>query len=138
MIIHDVDRDGNCGYRVLSYLLTGTEDFHWIIRLKVMDHIAKNGDKIRGIWTVSVKLDFQRRYHQIANKTHPQPVNEKHWAGNNDFCGFSSLVNINIFSNIEGTSRWAPHIKDDGYDKEDSALFIVHVNDNHFMAVVGI
>jgi hypothetical protein len=135
--LRDVKRDGNCGYRALSYLLTGTEEFHWVIRLKVMSHIAENGDKIRGIWTVAVKEEFQKRYQQLADKR-PRGVADDHWAGNNDFCGFASLTNINVFVNSEKTEKWVPHIKDEGWNETDPAFFIHHINRNHFMAVDGI
>ena len=34
-------------------------------------------------------------------------------------------------------SRWIPNIKDSGYVKEDSVLFIDHVNNDHYMAIIN-
>uniref|UniRef100_A0A914QW11 OTU domain-containing protein n=1 Tax=Panagrolaimus davidi TaxID=227884 RepID=A0A914QW11_9BILA len=135
--LRDVKPDGNCGYRVLSYLLTGTENFHWIIRLKVMDHVAKNGDKILGISDVVTKQEFQTKFQNLSGRR-PGPVGEYYYAGNNDFCGFASWVNIDVFVNSKNTERWAPHIKDEGRNETDPALYIHHINQNHFMAIDGI
>jgi hypothetical protein len=43
--IHKIDGDGNCGFRAVSYLLTGTQKYHWQLRLIATNELAVNGEK---------------------------------------------------------------------------------------------
>uniref|UniRef100_A0AC35G0W5 OTU domain-containing protein n=1 Tax=Panagrolaimus sp. PS1159 TaxID=55785 RepID=A0AC35G0W5_9BILA len=54
--ISDCEGDGNCGYRAISKLLTGREDFHWRIRHKTYEHILKHGVDITGMLKRDVEL----------------------------------------------------------------------------------
>ena len=39
--------DGNCFYRCISYCVTGSQDFHFNIRQKLVSHMRMNGDVMR-------------------------------------------------------------------------------------------
>lgn len=38
----DTEKDGNCGFRALSFVITGTQHWYGKLRTAICDHIMKN------------------------------------------------------------------------------------------------
>ena len=45
---HKTFPDGNCFFRCISYILTGSEEFHIIVRNKVVEHMSEISENIKG------------------------------------------------------------------------------------------
>uniref|UniRef100_A0A914PCH5 OTU domain-containing protein n=1 Tax=Panagrolaimus davidi TaxID=227884 RepID=A0A914PCH5_9BILA len=138
----DVRGDGNCGYRALSYLLTGSQDFHWQIRMRVMEHVVQN-HKMFWMEGADGYPAYVSSYNTLVKYPKARGVQRKHWASDIDFLGFARLANINVYlynppDRQYNYSRCFPLIKEGKWDKEDGAFFVEWVNENHFIPIVGV
>lgn len=43
-VIAQIRGDGNCGFRAISYLLTGTQNYHWLLRRVATSELAYNNE----------------------------------------------------------------------------------------------
>uniref|UniRef100_A0A7E4VE13 OTU domain-containing protein n=1 Tax=Panagrellus redivivus TaxID=6233 RepID=A0A7E4VE13_PANRE len=91
---HDVDGDGNCGFRALSYALTGCEDNHKLIREKVAnyvyyDHAPKRFYKAH---PTAKTNSMMKQY------TAKSPLDKARWMSTSDMVAAACLLGVNILS----------------------------------------
>jgi hypothetical protein len=53
LAMHDVANDGNCFYRALAVVMTGTQDAHHSIRQSIADYVESRGNILGGIINAS-------------------------------------------------------------------------------------
>uniref|UniRef100_A0A914QFG7 OTU domain-containing protein n=1 Tax=Panagrolaimus davidi TaxID=227884 RepID=A0A914QFG7_9BILA len=75
--------DGNCGYRAISILLTGVEDYYWDIRIKIYEYIISEVENIWGIKSHEKINEFKQKLEKIS-KMSQKAVSEKFWCANED------------------------------------------------------
>ncbi|PAV74306.1 hypothetical protein WR25_23555 [Diploscapter pachys] len=76
--IKEVQGDGSCLFRAISYLIYGGEDFHEVVRKNCMDHMAKNRDHFEPFITEDFETYIARkRCHNVhGNHVEIQAISE--------------------------------------------------------------
>uniref|UniRef100_A0A914YK64 OTU domain-containing protein n=1 Tax=Panagrolaimus superbus TaxID=310955 RepID=A0A914YK64_9BILA len=132
--------DGNCGYRSLSTLLTGVEDYHWHIRLKIYEYISYNGENIYGIRSAELAREYYVKYQHLLNVP-PQPVNQDLYAGNDDFYALADMLECNIYTYTPDPLPSYPnvnsHFKDNIKINGAPTLFLMYLNNNHYEPIIS-
>uniref|UniRef100_A0A914QC94 OTU domain-containing protein n=1 Tax=Panagrolaimus davidi TaxID=227884 RepID=A0A914QC94_9BILA len=135
----DTRGDGNCGHRSFSKLLTGVEDYHWHIRLKIYEYIAANARRIFGIKSANLGEQACSRLVQL-NQIAPQPVGQNLYAGNDDLWALAEMLECNIYTYVpEAHPAYPalnPYFKNNKKIKGAPTLFLLYINSNHFEPIV--
>ena len=128
----DIESDGNCFFRAISYLISGSQDSHHIIREKICEIL----DKYFAL--LNVERTYSSDHHMRDNGV---------WASENEILACASLLNVPIylFSSFASTalkswSKFAPHTSIPSVLPPlfNSALYLDHQNGNHFVPVFDV
>ncbi|KAE9547341.1 hypothetical protein FO519_009446 [Halicephalobus sp. NKZ332] len=89
---HDVLADGNCGYRALSYALSGSENGHLELRRRICDHIIRNELPILSTMYPDGIEEAKERRELKPNI----PVTQEYWMSTVDIFAASDMLEVNI------------------------------------------
>uniref|UniRef100_A0AC35G260 OTU domain-containing protein n=2 Tax=Panagrolaimus sp. PS1159 TaxID=55785 RepID=A0AC35G260_9BILA len=133
--------DGNCGYRAISILLTGVEDYFWKIRIKIYDHIVVNGHRIWGIGSQEQKIKFYKKLERILKMKKPTAVDLEFWCKNEDLYALADLFECNVYTYSPNPLSNYPnitgHYKNGEKIPHSPTLFLMWINNNHFEPILG-
>uniref|UniRef100_A0A914QHG6 OTU domain-containing protein n=1 Tax=Panagrolaimus davidi TaxID=227884 RepID=A0A914QHG6_9BILA len=130
---YDPDGDGNCGFRALSYLLFGTEDYHWIIRTVITWWRVQRGDG-----------EAVKSWAKIKDKSPFSTLKDKSlWMSDEDMIAFAKIFCCNILlytSQGVPSARWRCYSNSDTYNwiqKPDLPSLCLSLPGNHYYAVTA-
>uniref|UniRef100_A0AC34Q6R3 OTU domain-containing protein n=1 Tax=Panagrolaimus sp. JU765 TaxID=591449 RepID=A0AC34Q6R3_9BILA len=142
--IHAVDADGNCGFRCLSYIITGKQDYHREIRRYVLEKFKKRDmPRYTSFWgdTINQRIKIHESALQISETQCCVP--QSHWMNDGDLQAFASLVNVNI-----ALAVYQPHLQypwifiestlvsENGHLDPNLPTFLLdHTSNNHFNVI---
>jgi hypothetical protein len=125
----EIRGDGNCGYRSLSYILTGTQDNHVKIRKDILKHLEKAlfankdwcGKELRDLYGKSAHSPIKstgvygiqglEEHIKVAREPSRGPEENDKWMTNIDILAAAKLYNMNIIvcERHQDTCRWHIH-----------------------------
>ena len=86
-ILHKITGDGNCLFRALSYIITGRQVYHNVIRNKILDHMSSIGNLLLPYMRMSLNDYFQ------SSGMHQEGV----WGTDIEIFGACSLLATDIY-----------------------------------------
>ena len=133
--------DGNCMFRSLSYIVSGSEDHHLAVRAKIMQHmkaIPSGSDVAHRLVQHMKGYDVSiASINDYLHKTHME--NQCVWGRDIELLTFAHLTNTSVFAyNVPNKTweRYGPDIidKDKPFNSAAQAVYLKHTHD-HFMVV---
>ena len=130
---HSIQRDGNCLFRALSYIVTGRQTDHHILRSKVIEHMK----------TIEVYLLPHMKCSLENYLQKSQMRSSGTWGTDIEIFAAASLLSTDIFvyTNVHNVYRWQLFSKkmlDGSLPENDSPIYIEHVNGVHYDVVLDI
>ena len=129
---YQVDMDGNCFFRCISYILTGSEDYHETIRGHVVDHMSKIQEKVKGYLN-----------------NHPQTYISQSgiekdgiWATDSEIMTTANMLDCDIMVYTQrghATKKWLPYPASFSLLKtSDKNIYLDNVGGNHYDVVTAV
>ena len=105
--IKRIQGDGNCMFRSLSYLVTGSQDQHFDIRTKIVQHMSAIESDILGqIKSHSGYADC----HSVAEYVQKTKMDrDGSWGTGTEMVCFAHLTNTCVFSYLQELDYWERH-----------------------------
>ena len=147
-IIKEIENDGNCFYRSISYYYRNREDDHAEFRELITSYIINNPDdyvfavadedvNIEGVLDQEIIYEKKKEYiinfARIASK-------DKEWAGNIEIATACILLNCNINMytlNETGYSLFLQYNSERGEQQENiENINILYIDENHFNLLI--
>ena len=139
--IKDMSMDGNCLFRSLSYLITGSVRQHMAVRSAILEHMVNIGHFLLGRHIPERFTSVQ----QYIEETGMDKFGE--WGTNIEMSTLAHLLQTTIYSFVERPGYWTvftPNGVDvtisgyyHVYDRTKMSMYINHPRD-HFQVVCGI
>jgi hypothetical protein len=106
--------DGNCGFRSISWAMTGTERNHKEIRLDVIEYLEESlyqynlGADGNDWWLIFKDADAVKKHVMEKKEIAANASETEKWAENLDFLAASKMFKINIIvcDKVGETFRW--------------------------------
>ncbi|XP_062573153.1 uncharacterized protein LOC134235086, partial [Saccostrea cucullata] len=127
----DIERDGNCFFRAISFSLTNSENHHKQIREAVCQHLLKNEIEFQQFMRTEGSL---RSYLLSSNMTH-----EGIWATELEILAVAHMLNVDIYTYSD--MRW---LQFSGHDlcaesvNHRGAIYLYHREQNHYDVVLQV
>ena len=126
--IIDVNNDGNCFYRVMSYFLHNNENQHSIIRKEIYDKASEN--QKNNPQKIEILENNSLSKTQYINKM----KEDGFYAGDLEISIASKIFNINIATYRPASSTTLSFINyfsnDENYNRD--LLILIYINNNHY------
>lgn len=87
--VQDILGDGNCFFRAVSFSLTNSEDFHYILRRAVCQHMIKNNDLFESFLNDEQSIDDHLQGSKMSQ--------EGTWATEVEIFATAHLLNTDIY-----------------------------------------
>ena len=125
--------DGNCLFRALSYIVTGRQIYHNILRSKVIEQMT----------TIEVNLLPHMNCSSENYLQKSQLRNPGTWGTDIEIFAAASLLSTDLFvyTNVDNVYRWqlfSRKMLDGSLPENDSAIYIEHVNGVHYDVVLDV
>ncbi|XP_062571568.1 uncharacterized protein LOC134233602 [Saccostrea cucullata] len=129
---HEVYEDGNCFFRAISFILTNSEDYHYIIRSAVCKHLLENEAAFKpflrtGENTVEDHLSVSSM------------VQNGKWATELEILAVCHMINGDIYTYTR--NHWLKY----SFEKEsplmkrrNGAMYLNHQSQNHYNVVLDV
>ncbi len=137
LTIQRISGDGNCFYRSICYILTGSEDEHLVVRRAIVSHMITIGDNLTGHLGIGVEQ-------YISNNS---VENGGVWATETEMLATSSLLKADIYSYVpnetstDGTwLRIHPRLMEPSLSEEAVSKRGIYIRNptNHFEVVLSV
>ena len=129
--IHKTKEDGNCYFRAISYVLTGSEDSHGLIRHKIVNHMSNDiNEKLNDYLKQSVN-DYPRESSMNSNGT---------WATDAEMMATASLLGIDIVvhSKVADRMEWLRYTTSFSNERtRDFAIYLQNISE-HINLVISV
>ena len=129
--IHKTKEDGNCYFRAISYVLTGSEDSHGLIRQKIVNHMSNDiNEKFNDYLNQSVN-DYLRESSMNSNGT---------WATDAEMMATASLLGIDIVvhSKVADRMEWLRYPTSFSNERtRDFAIYLQNISE-HINRVISV
>ena len=127
---HKTDGDGNCYFRAMSFILTGTEDYHVQLRDSVVGHMAVIDGKLKDYLNQNVN-DY------VATSG---MCNDGVWATDAEITATANLlgVDITIYGKYGKEMRWLTYPASFSLSSTTPQAFYLEHTGNHFNGVLGV
>ncbi|XP_062606870.1 uncharacterized protein LOC134268630 [Saccostrea cucullata] len=129
----EIQRDGNCFFRAVSFCLTGVEDYHYAIRLAVCLHLLHN----------SILFESFVRCAESSVENHlalTDMSKDGTWATELEILALCHLLSTDVHTYTE--NRWVRYsrqmIQSTTNDQSSGAIYLDHKNQNHYDVVVTV
>ena len=130
MKTQDIDMDGNCFFRSISYILTGDQGEHMTVRNRIVDHMYK----------IRNELDGYGGEHLTDEYLSTMRLDGK-WAKSVEIMAAESLLGHDIVSYTKrGNSKtWLTYPASFSIQNlSASALYIDNLNESHYVVVISV
>jgi hypothetical protein len=128
--VHKTKGDGNCYFRCISYVLSGTEENHKIIRTQIVQHMR----------SISSSLESYLSQNMENYLDDSGMENNSVWATEAETFATASLLetDIVIYAQHGNKHSWLPYTASLTLSvKTIYALFLVNMNNDHFNVVIS-
>ncbi|XP_071965644.1 uncharacterized protein [Antedon mediterranea] len=133
--ITNITGDGNCFYRAISYIISGTEDNHFLLRRAITNHLLETGDLFINT--------FSHEYRSVKEYVLKKRVMDNGtWASNTEISAMANLLNTDIYSFNDHFLTWQlfsakkPGRIDDV--TTDNGIYILYTMNVHFNVVESV
>ena len=131
MKTQDIDMDGNCFYRSISYILTGDQGEHMTVRNRIVDHMYK----------IRNELDGYGGEHLTDEYLSTMRLDGVKWAKSVEIMAAANLLGHDIVSYTKrGNSKtWLTYPASFSIQNlSASALYIDNLNESHYVVVISV
>ena len=130
--IKHVIGDGNCFFRAVSYIISGTESNHIHLRKATVKHLLETND----LFSNTLSHEF-RTVQEYVFKERVMDIGT--WASNTEISCVANLVNTDVYSFNDQLLTWQMYsAKNPGRINEvttERGIYILYTNGNHFDVV---
>ncbi|XP_041461153.1 OTU domain-containing protein 4-like [Lytechinus variegatus] len=98
--VKDIEDDGNCFYRAISFALTGSEEYHLIIRQAILTHLIENEDRFVGF----LRMGYSSISHYVSNNIIEESGT---WATEMEIVVLANLIETDIYVYDEDRLKWS-------------------------------
>ena len=131
--LYQIVGDGNCLFRALSYAITGRQNYHSLVREKIVQHIRHNEHALLAHMNGSVNLYLART----------GMTNQHVWGTDVEIIAASSLLETDIYVYTKVSFlykwRWFSSFMLSGYPaKNTSGLFLQNTSGVHYDIVLDV
>uniref|UniRef100_A0A7E4WD82 Ubiquitinyl hydrolase 1 n=1 Tax=Panagrellus redivivus TaxID=6233 RepID=A0A7E4WD82_PANRE len=130
--------DGHCGYRTVSFLLTGTQNHYMQVRQKLCSWVADG--KLGDVFTKSLCPELGPM--KAKAKASSGFVGMNMWMGIDDLYGLATKLEINVVQYHTGTKTWMPFNDYFFLSKyaplKDAPSLLIQYTGNHYEAIKSI
>uniref|UniRef100_A0AC34RB02 OTU domain-containing protein n=1 Tax=Panagrolaimus sp. JU765 TaxID=591449 RepID=A0AC34RB02_9BILA len=144
--VESIKGDGHCGYRSLSFCLTGTQEYHGLVRMAICGWIINNKDSYPNFY--EVYTDALQKIRDFKMKADVcLSVDSNYYMEEFDMQAAAIMLNINIavHAEFDGKNNWNLYGAnfpqtgqvDHEYDKSFPTIIFRHTKD-HFDAVKSV
>ncbi|XP_061170416.1 uncharacterized protein LOC133179738 [Saccostrea echinata] len=129
--IQKVVGDGNCFFRCISYTVSGSQQFHSVVRERVINHMREMDDKLTSVLPM---------IESVANYIRRTRINEcTFWATEVEIITAAHLLKTDIFiySSDHGWQKYSGKLVDPLLQTEEFAIYLKHTNGNHYDVVTN-
>ena len=128
LLTRKIQGDGNCFYRTISFLISGTQDYHEVIRAYLLQHMLQHSALAEG----PLLIDDMQAYidHQGLRS----------WAGENEIFFMAHLLRTDICIYSSRFHGWQVHsgrVLDPNLQTLWQMLYINHPNESHYEVVLS-
>lgn len=147
-IIKNIDKDGNCFYRTISYYYRNSQEDYKEFREIISSYILNNPDEyIFAVTDEDIKVDdnideiikIQKKRDYIIEYAKKAAIDGE-WAGNIEIATVCTLFNCNInmytINALGYTVYHKYNSENDNLNKEKDTIEILYINDNHFNLLI--
>ncbi|CAI2293568.1 unnamed protein product [Caenorhabditis sp. 36 PRJEB53466] len=131
-----VSGDGNCYFRALSWILTGQEKSHSLIRKHVMNEVYEH------------KEHYKRYTEENITEHITKMLRDGEWATHVEIIATAALFNVDVYTYLEGVwIRHAPRTRKEQQQQQQQtdrdpkavgAIYLNNPNNNHYDPVLTI
>ena len=130
--IKHVIGDGNCFFRAVSYIISGTESNHIHLRKATVKHLLETND----LFSNTLSHEF-RTVEEYVLKERVMDIGT--WASNTEISSVANLINTDVYSFNDQLLTWQMYsAKNPGRINEvttERGIYILYTNGNHFDVV---
>ena len=132
-ITKDIIGDGNCFFRAISYVITGSQRYHGKIRTFVVQHMAANQEKFTNILRVSGQS--VEDYIQVS-----QMAELGKYATEVEIIVTAHLLQTDIYTYMvdERWLKYSCNFVDTTIPSQNRSIYLKHCNANHYELVTNI
>ncbi|XP_041461886.1 uncharacterized protein LOC121413199 isoform X1 [Lytechinus variegatus] len=98
--VKDIEDDGNCFYRAISFALTGSEEYHLIIRQAILTHLMENEDRFVGF----LRMGYSSISHYVSSNDMEENGT---WATEMEIMVLANLIETDIYVYDEDRLKWS-------------------------------
>lgn len=128
--VKDIDQDGNCLFKAISFTLTEVQDFHEVIRSGVCHHLLQN----QLLFKPFLRHEEDSVENHISNS---QMIENGKWATEIEILGLSHLLKTDIYTHLD--NRWvlfSGRMVDPDFDIDQlGSIYLHHKDQNHYDVV---
>ncbi|XP_071952879.1 uncharacterized protein [Antedon mediterranea] len=133
--IKNITGDGNCFYRAISYIISGTEDNHLILRKAIGNHLLETND----LFSNTLSDEYRTVKEYVIKK---RVMVNGTWASNTEISAMANLLNTDIYSFNDELLTWQMFsAKKPGrinYVTTDNGMYILYTRNVHFNVVESV
>ena len=124
--------DGNCFFRAISYSLTNSEGFHYVVRNAVCNHLRQNKD----VFQPFLRNDVQSVDMHLSSTC---MSNNSTWATEVEIFAVAHLLKVDIYTYSAGQwLRFSVEDVEPKIRKETGAIYLNHCMENHYNIVLAV
>lgn len=131
--VQNIERDGNCLFRAISYIISGTEDYHQTLRQKTVDHMRS--PKIKDLID-SIILHEYSSVDEYLEKM--KKLGE--WGTENEVYALANLLETDIYLYRTNASEWfrfgTTFFRPSAPTQE--GIYLKHTGSDHFDVVLSV
>jgi hypothetical protein len=131
--IHNIHGDGNCLFRALSFVITGRQIYHGLVRQKILNHMREIENLLHPHMNMSLDMYL----------AHSGMANEAVWGTDVEILAASSLLStdIYVYTKVGSELKWHKFSisnLDGSHPQNNGAIYIQHTNEVHYDVVLDV
>ncbi|XP_062600308.1 uncharacterized protein LOC134261943 [Saccostrea cucullata] len=131
-LLHETNPDGNCFFSALSYIITGTEEYHSQIRSHICNHLLTHQEEL----TNALPNKYCENAEAYLSNTSMRC--ERIWATETEIFAAADMLKVDIYV----YSKYGPHWKWMKHSPTQSdvtgGIYLYHRNLNHYDVVLSV
>ncbi|XP_062574797.1 uncharacterized protein LOC134236639 [Saccostrea cucullata] len=127
----EIEGDGNCFFRAISYSLTNSENYHQHLRKAVCQHLLKYEKKFQQF----MRCEGSLRSYLLSSKMSEDGI----WATELEILAMSHMLNIDIYTYSD--MKWIQFSGEEPNHEpveHDEAIYLYHRQQNHYDVVLSV
>ncbi|XP_062606132.1 uncharacterized protein LOC134267940 [Saccostrea cucullata] len=127
----EIEGDGNCFFRAISYSLTNSENYHQHLRKAVCQHLLKYEKKFQQF----MRCEGSLRSYLLSSEMSEDGI----WATELEILAMSHMLNIDIYTYSD--MKWIQFSGEEPNHEpgeHDGAIYLYHRQQNHYDVVLSV